>query len=603
MLATALFLAATITQKAIAGGVALELSVGSAQKTIREGDDLAVDLRVSDSATGAPMAGVRPSVWMTRRSGNAKIDGAPCAAKIARVASGSLFAVADVDLNIYYVVVLNTDNTLTIVDPRFGFGGSHLLALVELSNPGEDWTLTADQSRLFVSVPKSNRVAVIDTATWKVTREIDAGANPTDLELQPDGKYVWAATDGGVAAIDAATLAVTKVETGRGPHRIAVTSDSGAVLVTNAADGTVSVINTAAMSRKDVPAGKQPVAIAWSSRSELAYAAGADGVITIIEPKHARAVAKIETHPGIHDIRITHDGKWGFILNREKNLVQVLDAAASRIVQAGIIEGTPEQVNFTDTLAYITQVHDDAVLMSTLANLGERGQPLSLADFTGGDHPPGATARTQLAGGIAQAAGENAVMVANPSDGEIFYYKEGMAAPMGNFSNYGHSPAAVMSLDRSMREAKPGLFRTRTRAPRGGVYDVEVFLDAPRAVKCFELSVEMDEARERERRFGRVAIEYLDLPKSFPADRDSALRFRMIDTRTNEQRRGVGDVVALVVQSPGGWRTRQLAVAHDDGTYELTIHPPSPGAYLLYIESASLQLPMANPNHIGFDAR
>ena len=147
----------------------------------------------------------------------------------------------------------------------------------------------------------------------------------------------------------------------------------------------------------------------------------------------------------------------------------------------------------------------------------------------------------------------------------------------------------------SAKSPTTGTFSTSANMPRG--------FDAPRAVKCFELSVEMDEARERERRFGRVAIEYLDLPKSFPADRDSALRFRMIDTRTNEQRRGVGDVVALVVQSPGGWRTRQLAVAHDDGTYELTIHPPSPGAYLLYIESASLQLPMANPNHIGFDAR
>src|SRR5204863_1099514 len=159
--------------------------------------------------------------------------------------------------------------------------------------------------------------------------------------------------------------------------------------------------------------------------------------------------------------------------------------------------------------------------------------------------------------------------------------------------NDGNHPAAVLSLDRSMREAKPGLFRTQTRLPRGGVYDVEVFLDAPRAVSCFELSVETDEARERERHFGKVAINYLDLPKSFPAAQDSALRFRMIDTRTNQERRGVGDVVALVVQNPGGWRTRQLAVAHDDGTYELTIHPPSPGVYLLYIESASLQLPLA----------
>src|SRR5262249_10269155 len=113
MLATALLLAATM--KATSGGVALELSVGAAQKAIREGDDVAVELRVADSATGAPLAGARPSVWMTRRGENAKANAAPCAAKVARIVSGSIFAAADVDLNVYYVVAMNTDNTLTVV--------------------------------------------------------------------------------------------------------------------------------------------------------------------------------------------------------------------------------------------------------------------------------------------------------------------------------------------------------------------------------------------------------------------------------------------------------------------------------------------------------
>jgi YVTN family beta-propeller protein len=606
MLATALLF--MVLQKVVSGGVALELSVaraGDASAPLREGDDLAVELRVTDSASGAPLGGIRPSVWMLRRLGKPAIDGKPCAAKVAAVASGSMFAAADVDLNIYYVLALNTDDTITVVDPRFEFGGSHLLALVQLSGPGEDWLLSADQSRLFVSIPKSGRVAVVDTARWKVVKEIDAGAGPGDLEVQPDGKYVWVATEGGVAAIDAATLEVAKrIDTGRGPHRVAVTGDNRSLLVTNAGDGTVSVITIATLTiAASIPAGKSPVAIAWSPRSEMAYAAGADGVITIIEPRRARAVAKISTHPGIHDIRMSRDGKWGFILNREKNLIQVLDAAANRVVQAGVIAGTPEQVNFTDTLAYITQVKSDDVLMSTLASLGTRGKPIELADFTGGDHPPGQLARSPLAGGIASAAGENAVLVANPADGEIYYYKEGMAAPMGHFSNYGHRPAAVMSLDRSMREQKPGSFRTQTRIARGGVYDVAVFIDAPRVASCFELSVEGDEGRERERRFGRIAIVYLDRPATLPVARDTALRFRMIDVRTNEERHGVADVDALVVENPGGWRVRLRAAPRDDGTYELTINPPVAGLYYVYVESPSLGLRMSNPNILAFDAR
>jgi YVTN family beta-propeller protein len=606
MLATALLF--MVLQKAVSGGVAVELSIvrsDDAKAPIREGDDLAVALEVADSASGAPLSGVRPSVWMLRRIGRPEVDGKPCAAKIAGVASGSLFAAADIDLNIYYVLALNTDNTITVVNPRFEVGGSHLLALVELSGRGEDWVLNTDQTRLFVSIPATSRVAVIDTSRWKVIREIDAGAGPGDLERQPDGKYVWVATDAGVTAIDAATLEVAKrIDTGGGPHRIAATGDNRSLLVTNAGGGTVSIVAIGTLTvTATIPAGKTPVAIAWSPRSEMAYAAGADGVITIIEPRRGRAVAKISTHPGIHDLRVSRDGKWGFILNREKNLIQILDAAANRVVQTGIIDGTPEQVNFTDTLAYITQVKSDDVLMSTLASLGERGKPIGLADFTGGDHPPGKIARSGLAAGIASAAGENAVLVANPADGEIYYYKEGMAAPMGHFSNYGHRPAAVMSLDRSMREQKPGSFRTQTRVARGGVYDVAVYIDSPRVTSCFEVAVQGDETRERERQFGRIAVVYLDRPATLPVARETALRFRMVDVRTNQERRGVGDVGALVVQTPGTWQERRRAVAREDGTYELTVNPPTAGLYYVYVESPSLGLRLNNPNILAFDAR
>jgi len=36
------------------------------------------------------------------------------------------------------------------------------------------------------------------------------------------------------------------------------------------------------------------------------------------------------------------------------------------------------------------------------------------------------------------------VLVANPMDKSVYYYKEGMAAPMGNFSNYGRQPRALL---------------------------------------------------------------------------------------------------------------------------------------------------------------
>ena len=55
-----------------------------------------------------------------------------CRKKAETLIGGSLFAAAELDLNVYYVLALNDNATLTVVDPRFGFGGTKLLALVDL---------------------------------------------------------------------------------------------------------------------------------------------------------------------------------------------------------------------------------------------------------------------------------------------------------------------------------------------------------------------------------------------------------------------------------------------------------------------------------------
>ena len=50
----------------------------------------------------------------------------------------------EVDLNVYYVLALNEDATISVVDPLFGYGSSKLLTMVFLHSPGEDWALSAD---------------------------------------------------------------------------------------------------------------------------------------------------------------------------------------------------------------------------------------------------------------------------------------------------------------------------------------------------------------------------------------------------------------------------------------------------------------------------
>ena len=113
------------------------------------------------------------------------------------------------------------------------------------------------------------------------------------------------------------------------------------------------------------------------------------------------------------------------------------------------------------------------------------GQP-DIAKFPGGQNAPEeAAVDASVADVMVPAPEGNSVLLANPADGVIYYYSEGMAAPMGSFQNYRRNPRAVMVVDRSLREVTSGVYTTTTKLPKSGVYDVAFLLDSPRVTHCF----------------------------------------------------------------------------------------------------------------------
>src|SRR6185295_6817838 len=202
-------------QRIVEQGIAVEFTIDPQKEKLPKpmaGDDAVVRFRVTDTTSGTPVKGLNLSVWMSLRAGEKRPDEQQCREKIQSFLGGSLRARPDVDLNSYYILALNKSPDITVIDPLLGFGGSKLLTLVMLKSPGEDWVLTNNREKLFVSLPLINQVAVIDTRTWTVETYIDAGIKPTRLSLQPDEKYLWVANDGnageanGVTLIDVATL-------------------------------------------------------------------------------------------------------------------------------------------------------------------------------------------------------------------------------------------------------------------------------------------------------------------------------------------------------------------------------------------------------------
>jgi hypothetical protein len=236
--------------------------------------------------------------------------------------------------------------------------------------------------------------------------------------------------------------------------------------------------------------------------------------------------------------------------------------------------------------------------MVPLAGIGTAGAAIPLVDFPGGQRPFGQGARPSPADSIVQVPGANAVLVANPADRAVYYYQEGMAAPMGLFESFGHEPRALLIVDRSLGERPGGRYETVGRLPQAGLYDVVFFLDSPRVVQCFALTVAAAPGAPAGPR--PVVVRRLGPGTGLQAGESTRLRFQILDARTGEPIADLRDLSTLTFLTPGIWQQRRPAVEAAPGVYELELSPPKAGLYYVYFLCPSLGLQLNSPHSLTF---
>jgi len=586
-------------QKIERDGVEVEFSIEPIDEPgkpseVMEAKEATVRFTIHDKATKTPLSGVKPSVWLTQR-GEGETDPKVCREKVQSFLQGSLRSRPDVDLNTYYLLALNDEANISVIDPLLGFGSSKLLTLVMLKSPGEDWAQKNTDEKLFVTMPLINQLAVVDTSTWKTVANIDTGMKPTRVRLQPDERYLWIGNDAaanpgeqsGVTVIDTTTLkVVARIATGKGHHEIEFSKDNRFAFITNQEDGTLSVLDVQKLAKiKDLKTGSSANSVTFSALGNAVYVVNeAEGTISVVDVRSQQIATRIQAKPGIKNLRFAPGGRWGFVTNTKENVVVVFDASTNRLAHTIGVEKGPDQVAFTDTFAYIRSTQSTEVSMIRLSTLSN--QP-DIVKFPGGQNAPAdAPGEASVADVIVPAPEGNSVLVANPADRVIYYYSEGMAAPMGSFQNYRRNPRAVMVIDRSLREVTSGVYSTTTKLPKRGVYDVAFLLDSPRITHCFEAEAKPNPDVRVEKPVA-FRVEYLNKDKQLRVGEDYKLRFKLVETATSKAMSDLKDVRVLTFLSSATWQKRDFARSVGDGVYELDIKVPQTGVYFVFVESRS----------------
>src|SRR5215213_8689864 len=581
-------------QKLVEQGIAIEFTIDPNAKTatVRAAEDANISFKVTDTTTGTPVRSLSLSAWLSLRAGEKAPEGGQCREKIQSYLTGSMRARPDVDLNSYYILALNKSADISVIDPLLGFGGSKLLTLVMMKSPGEDWVLTKDGEKLFVTLPAINQVAVIDTRSWKVASYIDTGVKPTSITLQPDQKYVWIGHEGsqpeasGVTVIDTATLKVAaQFPTGEGRHEIVVSSDNRFAFVSNREAKTVSIVDVQKLTRiDDVKVGPNPVSLALSELSKAIYAVSeTDGSVAVIDAQ-GQLLSRIKAKPGARLLRFAPGGRYGFVLNTSESTVSIFDAASNRMIHEVKVGKAPDQIVFSDTFAFVRSLDTEIVAMLRLATIGKE---VDITDFPGGQAAPRNGSTPVHADSIVLAPEGNSVIIANPVDKSLYFYTEGMAAPMGNFQNYRREPLAVLVVDRSLREIKPGIYSTTIKLPASGRYDVAFLNDSPRVSHCFDLSADTNPAL-KEQKAVALRLEHQLKEMTMPVGKDFIFRFKLIDTATGNPKADLKDVRVLTFMGASAWQRRDFATSVGNGIYELKLNVPESGVYMVFFESASM---------------
>lgn len=603
------------SQSVIHEGIKVEFSLihvdpSKDPNVFTQDDDVLFRFEITDTLSNKPVTGAAPAAWMEPMV-EAEDQVAECGQKISSFLTGTLFKRAELDLNVFYVLVMNDDPSITVVDPLFSFGGSQLLAYVDLMGVPEDWAVSKDQLTLYVTIPKSGMVAVVNTSDWSVEEYVPINANVHEVVLQPDGAYVWTDFESGkiegysgVAAISTESNSVmASILTGGGEHQIVVTDDNKYVFVSNRDDATVSVIDVNSLQKiKDIPINGEIVSMEWSSMAEVVYVLDTDGgLITGIDANSLEIINQVQGKPGISALKFDPTGRFGFILGKEEGIVQILDVASNRIVQNGTTEALPTDVVFSDELAYVMHEESEIVLMFPIDVIGKEGQRLQAADFPGGQYPPGKVKNPSRGELMVQAPGANAMLVANSLDKTIYYYMEGMAAPMGSFSNYSKVPRAVEVIDRSIEERRPGVYETVAKIRGFGKYDVPFFVDVPRLIHCFSVGVMPNEDKVQEHlknELGTLSIQHFDQPLEIQAGDSFNVLFALTDPTKNEQVSGLDDVKVRCISSSNMFYEGEAKETDTPGIYNSTIKFDQSGVYFIYVGCKSKNLDFTNPQYL-----
>ena len=218
-----------------------------------------------------------------------------------------------------------------------------LRGLLKSGSDPEEFDVSRDGKRLFISNEDSAQATVLDTKTGAIVGTIPTGHEPEGVRMSPNGKWVLVTseTDSTISIVDTNTLEVLKtVQVGQRPRDAAFSPDSKIAYVSGEGD--------ASLSRVPIPSGEpvtrvlqlsqkaRPMGVAFDPAHKRIYVStGRGGTVAVVQEdgNGGKLLKEIPVGARPWGIALSHDGRRLFTANGPSNDVTIVDTSSLSVVK------------------------------------------------------------------------------------------------------------------------------------------------------------------------------------------------------------------------------------------------------------------------------
>ncbi len=563
-----------------------------------------LSLHLQDSITQAPLRyrSGQIAAWLQRKRDALSDNEVNCSDKVRLLATQGIGRRADVDLNTWRIVTLNTDHSVAFINPFVGLNNAKLESIVELPGTPRAWLHLPERLELWVRTASPDRLVVIDTHSRRIARSIDLPANAFGAAGQAEPVYDRSSSQlllslpglQSVAHLDLAQAqAELRITAAPGIAALyAVTTKDGTMVLSTHRDGKVRRWQWFGEGESATPQAVQTWQLAGAA-IRVFYSALADRIVAQDE----RVLAFLQPGGGVdRPIRLDHtpirmvlldEGRYALAVGEAR--MSLVDLASGELRARSTAPVEIQDLAVTTGFAYaISSAHARATLWSLAELRAGRAQPVEVILGTPANAPVNEVTQGFEHAAISPAG--SGLLFANAEDAVIYQYAEGMMAPVGSYSNYKRAALAVAVLDLAPREVSPGEFVATVRHERGGRYELIVSGVGPRFAACDRLALvapvstrtaSLDEAvQARLVKVDRLEKNRYRLELNLQVARAGAASTPLSDLR---------DLILLVFDKHSGWQRRAglRETAPGAGRYAVELSVPRAATYELLVGSAS----------------